>query len=471
MTRQSLSLICCASALLAADATAEPPKGKARAKEKEKATPAKVVSKAAVSALSVAGDVGFGGVGGVSFTTLQGGVDIVEGKLSLGLFARVRVVMEDQHIHGRVRQRDWDEITDYVHVLRYLRYRRQFKSFGLKAQAGDILSYSLGHGSVIRDYSNVADPDHLHAGIRFDVDNKYLDVSMMIDNFVRPSVVAGRASLRPLPMLSNLVLGGTLVLDPRAPKNVRLDQEGTRIVDEAFNLQTENTLFTVVGGDVEYTFGRPGSSFTPYFDLNGAFYGGSGYNAGIGAHLGFRAELPVGKTGVKIGGQLEYRLSGPGYAPSYFQTFYDVERYQASLTYSDPDSAPADRRGTRLAAVGRGDGGHGMLAELGLYTPQSVHIRVGFSSEPTPDANRMWIGVMSLPIDRLSAGAFVMMRGLGGPSDGAAGISVLSEARFRLTEQLYALAQYGRVWYLREESRHYGILQSLNIALGGTWSG
>ena len=416
-------------------------------------------------ALAVSGDAGFGGVGGKAFTTLQTGLDIREGNLSLGLFGRVRILTQEADDEDVVRRRDWDEPSDYVHLLRYLQYRHDFAKVSVEAQVGEMLGVTLGHGTLVRDYSNIADPDHPHAGLRFKVSHEMFDVVGMVDNLIRPSVVATRVGLRPLPFMKRLNVGASFVTDPMAPVQIRRDATGQREVDDAWNLQSETKPLVLLGLDFSYRFGDSTSGqIEPYVDVNTSLLG-------VGAHVGAQGSLPLGKSGARLSFQVEYRGGSDGYAPGHVDTFYDVARHQAGLTIDHPRSAQVNHRAPMLAGLARGAyGGHGVLLQTGLAIKKMGRIKVGYTHRPGPDENNVWVRLSAQPIPRLNLGTLVLMRGLGGPYDDANGVMAMAEGRFRITDNVYTLAQYTRSWSLDEDSRFFGIMQSFNISLGANWS-
>jgi hypothetical protein len=419
-------------------------------------------------ALGLAGDLGLGGFNGRATTTIQTGVDVQEGNLSLGLFGRVRFLIQDDPESGPVRGRDWDEASDYVHILRYLQYRRSFTTreageIKLAFQAGEVLGFTLGHGTLVRDYSNIADPDHPHSGVHLQLVGPRWQLATMVDNFINPQVVANRFAVRPFKKIPELVLGGSLVIDPQAP----LVLEPERDVDGAYNLQPHvSEPLTLVGLDAEYVIGDPGRGrLTPYADLNTSMLG-------IGFHVGTTGEVPVAGGRGRLFGQIEYRVSSGGYAPAHMETFYDVERYQAGLAFDDPDRATHDEREPKFAGLARGIyGGQGVLGQAGFVMRRRVQLKAGASYRPGPDAVSIWGRATTQPISRLQLGLLVLARGVGGPHEGAAGVMAMAEGRFRLTENLYTLAQYTRSWSLRVDDRYFGILQSFNLSIGASWSG
>ncbi len=424
------------------------------------------VAHAAPGALNISGDLGLGGLSGNIYATAQAGLDIREGRLGVGLLGRVRFAM--QAIRGQrvIRHRDWDEASDYVHILRYMRYSRTFGQLQLEAKEGELLSFTLGHGTLIRDYSNIADPDHPHSGLHLRLSSDRFTVDAMVDNFINPSVTALRVGVRPAAKAPALTLGASVVVDPRAPLRIHRSASGQRQVDQAFNLQAETRALALTGVDLEYVFGGPTKSqVVPYMDLNTSF-------AGMGLHTGAKGRIRLNDRGVFLGLQLEYRVNTSGYCPAYMETFYDVDRYQAGLSSAPAERMDPDHAQTKLATLEDEDyGGQGVLAQVGLEIRRQLRFKVGFSHRPGPDGNTLWVRASSSPIPRLSLGALVMLRGLGEESASANGIMTLAEGRFRITNTLYSLAQYTRTWSLEEGTRFYGILQSFNIALGATWSG
>ncbi len=107
------------------------------------------------------GDIGFGFMGSDLFTTLQAGFDLQEGAFAMGLQLRLRLRVADRgdEEEGRgVRREDWDEPSDLAHILRYVSYRRKVKSVSVGLLLGEHAGYTLGYGSLIRDYSSAVDP-------------------------------------------------------------------------------------------------------------------------------------------------------------------------------------------------------------------------------------------------------------------------------------------------------------------------
>lgn len=419
------------------------------------------------SVLTLSGDLGMGNLGSAALSVLNAGMDIREGQLALGILGRVRFVLADtEETTGVVRARDWDEVSDFVHLLNYFQYRHQLGSVGLELQAGELLGYTLGHGTIVRGYSNVADPDHLHAGATLQLTQRFFDVAAMIDNLVAPHVIASRVGVRPLGSIDRFAIGVSAAFDPEAPIAIREDLAGVRVVDDAWNLQADTETLGIAGVDVEYRIGnKEQGRVTPYADLNTSFHG-------AGFHTGADGEIPLGQSGFRVEGRVEYHLSSGGYIPAEMQTFYDLERFQAGLSFSDPNRASGYDRATLLSNMKNGVyDGHGFLTQAGLAYRKFLSAKLGYSQRPGPDGRMFWARLTTQPISLLDLGALFIARGLG-EDNGTGGFGAIAEARFRLTPNLYALGQYSRLWYLPgDDVRFYAPFQAFNIGLGGMWNG
>ncbi len=421
--------------------------------------------------LGVAGDIGLGGTGGEASTTLQTGFDLQEGKVALGLFGRLRILIKKESEGGGIRKRDWDEASDFVHILRNFQFTRSFANHSsdpmtLRFQAGELLGTTFGHGTLMRDYSSIADPDHPHAGLLLDLSSRRFRFLSALDNFIHPRVIANRLEVAPIASATEFRLGASLMFDPQAPELITLDESGARLIDPAYNLQASSRVLGLGGVDVEYAFGEQGDGqLKPYLDLNTSFYG-------LGFHAGTLGEVTLGKSSVRLFGQAEYRLGSAGYAATYFDTFYDIERFQASLSFSDPQLARLDDRSTKLAGVIRGAyGGQGFLTQAGLAWSSHLQMKVGLSYRPGPDPWMLWWRASSNPLPRLNLGCLLLVRDLDSDYAGANGIAAMVEGRYRLTDNLYTLMQYTRTWTLNDASHYFDIFQSFNISIGANWSG
>lgn len=416
----------------------------------------------AESLFALGADAGLGSVGTTPHAALAAAIDLREGNLALGVAGRIRLALSGEGGSGPLRRRDFDEASDFVHLLRYFDFQRRFGNVAVSFGAGELRGFTLGHGSLLRDYSNIADPDHLHAGARLELKHEVFDLTLMLDNLARPTVLAGRFALRPFSKLRRLSFGANAVLDTHAPLRFA-GPPLLREVDDAWNLQAaESAVLGLMALDIEYRFGSSHKGVTPYLDLATSL-------RGVGLHAGARGRLPLGDSGVALAGQLEYRLSSGGYAPGYVTTFYDIERQQSSLAFSDPRRAEvAEAKLTSLEA--KRFGGHGGLAQLGVDAGRRARLRLGYRYHPGPDGSQAWLRLVTEPTTRLTLGALLVVRALGQASQDAEGWAALAEARYRFTPYLYTTANFTRSWALADSTRSYAPLTSFNIGVGGSWS-
>lgn len=400
--------------------------------------------------LALAADVGLGGIDNTPVSTLHAGIDVREGGLALGLFGKLRLAMASEP-EALVHRRDYDEASDFVHLLRYFQYARRFGQLSVDVLAGELKGSTLGHGTLLRDYSNIGDGDHPHAGARLRLEHRRFAFEALLDNLIAPRVVGARLAIAPFAKLAGLRMGLSGVVDPVALDRVSIGSDGRRSVDSAFNLQGDTEALLLMGFGLEWSLGRAKSpQLMPYLDVNTSF-------AGLGLHAGAVGRLPLDK-GVTLGLQLEYRAAAAEYAPDYFTTFYDVDRHQASL-------ADDDRR-TKLEMLRAGAyAGHGLLAQVELDAGPAARIKAGYRYHPGPDAHRTWLRAVSAPWKKLQVGAMLLWRGVGSSS----GLAAVAESRYRINDNLYALAQFSRSWSLDAATRAYGALTVFNLGMGGSF--
>ena len=415
-------------------------------------------ARAQESWLSLGADAGLGSVGGEAFSTFHLGLDLQEGGLALSLLGRVRLPLE-----GRVRPRarDFDEASDYVHILRRLRYRRTFASIRVAADGGELLGLTLGNGSLVRDYANIGDPDHPHAGFHLRLSHSRFAWDAFVDNLVAPRLVATRLAVVPLPKAAPFRLGFSIAVDPLAPRFLALDVWGRPELEQAAKLRVaQSRLLALSGVDVSWLVGaEQGSHLRPYADLNTSW-------DGLGLHLGVSGHLRLSR--LRLGLQLEYRATSSGYAPDYFDTFYDVDRYQAQLGV-DASRLGALGLTTKVDQLERGAfGAHGALAQVTFDAGARAQLKLGYRYHEGPDAHRTWLRLVTAPVTALQLGAMVMMRGVEGSAP-LAGLTAIVEARYRINRYLYGLCQFSRRWAVAEVSRRYEPLTSFNLALGAAW--
>jgi hypothetical protein len=264
--------------------------------------------------------------GGVGMTIIDGKPyylfhlfpELSFGKIGIGLDLNFRV-SED----GKLRSEDFKDAYSYLRLIRYVRYGNKYDPF--YARLGGLDYSRLGHGYIMYMYRNTASYDLRKVGVEFDVDlqkggfeSMYSDVGgaglLGLRGYVRPLQFTDAASI---PVIGGIETGVTFASDLNANANKTWgDSVGTtRLVEEGGSL-------SIVGVDV----GLPLLSHeiirsTLYADYAKIVSYGSG--AAVGLSLGLR-----GLGLFTIDAKYERRFVGERFLPSYFDAFYERERFQ-----------------------------------------------------------------------------------------------------------------------------------------------
>ncbi|MCD6499151.1 MAG: hypothetical protein J7M25_12745, partial [Deltaproteobacteria bacterium] len=395
------------------------------------------------------------------YSTFQFGLDLREGHFAVGLSAALRVKVVDRGGTGSkgFRHRDWDEPSDFAHIVRYMSYRKQMGPVHLGLMIGELATASLGHRSILDQYLSVADLDHPHSGAWIRVGHRYVSFDFLTGNFVDPHLLAGRVEIRPVPSLRRLVIGVTGLVDLKAPVSVRRDDRGEARVDHANHLLVDRDQVGFVGFDAAYTWRFGQAELTPFVDGNWMV------GSGGGLHLGGTARIAAGRWSFAFTGT--YHLAVDGYRPGYVDMFYDVQRYQLALGRGmarrigslDPKLAVQSRikgafhGGRFVASVDYGDS---YRMEVGYDMGHSVAGDLVWMKLDVPYGRRFVFGALAARTGFLSSGDW---REAGGTMAGV-------ETRFRLFRYMYLLGQLRYLYLL--DGRYQGVLLA-NVAVGGSW--
>jgi len=251
------------------------------------------------------GGLGFTAIDEESYFTISFRPEITLGKFGLGLDLRFLYNTKTGHI----RSKDWDSGYDYSRMIRYIRYGH--KGDPLYTKIGTLDAVRLGHGFIMNYYTNEANYDERKIGLIFDLDLGPYGFESMTSNLGRLEVVGLRAYWRPLrrviniPIIKNIAFGGSFVTD--------VDQDSYRDTKDGI---------AVWGLDAELPLidGRLFRSFL-YADFAQIMAYGSGAATGISAGL----KVPAGILNLQA--KLERRFLGEKFIPSYFDAFYEIDRY------------------------------------------------------------------------------------------------------------------------------------------------
>lgn len=180
---------------------------------------------------------------------------------------------------------------------------------------------TIGHGSIINTYNNSPSFDARKSGLQFNLNSDMGGIQMVYSNFAQAGVAGLRGFVRPLqltsasdiPIISNLEVGATYATDfDKYARVESYDSAGSPVTNGSMN---------IVGGDIGLPLVK--NKFVNlelYADYVKILDFGSGATVGI-KFDGDATDL------LKMGIKLERRFNGNQYMPSYFNSFYEIERF------------------------------------------------------------------------------------------------------------------------------------------------
>ena len=293
---------------------------------------------------------------------------------------------------GNLRKESFNDFSDYMSIIRYVRYGLKNDPVFIKLGALDY--YTLGHGSIMYLYNNSPSFDNRKAGLVLDIDFVDFGFESIYSRFGEAGVVGLRGYLRPLhftslasiPIISNIELGVTYVTD---------FDENAGIISGFYNDST-NQFETFPNSDVGsiniigFDIGLPiiSGSFadvTLYYDFAHIIDFGSGSATGIIAQLN-----PLGL--VQATAKLERRFNGDQYIPSYFNSFYEVERFRVT----DKTSGTFSSKARMLAGLTNND--DGWYGELGINALGLLYVIGSYQRlDKTPNSGILHLGAEIAP--------------------------------------------------------------------------
>jgi len=258
---------------------------------------------------------------------------------------------------GNIRKENFNEFSDYLSIIRYLRYG--VKNDPLFVKLGALDYYSLGHGSIMYNYNNSPGFDARKAGLIVDIDFGEFGFESIYSRFGEAGVVGLRGFVRPLkftsigdmPIIGNLEVGATYAGDFN-------DKAG--IISGYYNQTTNNFVSLTDGGStniIGFDLGLPVINTSMlnaelYFDYAKILDFGSGAAAGFIVNLNALGA-------VKATAKLERRFNGDNYIPSYFNSLYEVERFNLDTSAVVP--FPRTKAQQLQAAANMSNGFYGEL--------------------------------------------------------------------------------------------------------------
>ncbi len=282
-------------------------------------------------------------------------------KIGIGLDLRLNFNQQ-----GKLRTEDFNEFSDYLSIIRYLRYGEKGDPAYIKLGALDY--YTLGHGSIMYNYFNSPTYDARKAGLVFDINFGKFGFESIYSSFGEKGIIGARGYFHPfqftdkenIPIIGQIEIGASFVSDFN--DNAGIVAGNISLPNKIFIPTIDEGPIKIVGIDI----GLPVISsnifnLTLYADYSKII------NFGHGIATGFSFNLKnVGL--LKLFGKFERRFNSAQYIPSYFNSLYEIERFRSN---------PANNTFTSKASLlkARTASGNGVFGEIGAKVAGLFYVR------------------------------------------------------------------------------------------------
>ena len=216
---------------------------------------------------------------------------------------------------------DWNDARDWTRLLSYFHYGHSGDLFYFFF--GNHENRYVGNGTILGAYYTDLKLYYPKRGIDVEINTDYLGIDFFMDDVTPPTVIGGRFYFKPLSFLSkenygnNLELGFTYFTDFAAPYDITSSEIGEkeRSIPKKYSVQ-------MFGFDVNFRLlTLKHYHLTFYTDVNHII------DAGTGIHIGLKHKIDFSaKSDFQLLSKWEFRAMQSNYIPSYFNTFYDIER-------------------------------------------------------------------------------------------------------------------------------------------------
>lgn len=378
---------------------------------------------------SASGALGAGVLGAQPATAVDLGFDVTGEHYTMGFGARLRWVMGDEQ---GFRTADWDERSEWALLLRYLSVRRDGE-VRVRAAAGELGGATLGHGTIISDYTSGLDVDHAHLGMQLRADSRRYAVEAVIDDLVAPRITGVRAArIVPRTATQRAELGISAIADLAAPA---LDG------DDAAMAAPMILPMAIIDG--RYELG------TPDRRRLGAVYADLVAIATVaaGAHLGLEGQLVAHGAHMKMRGELS--LGTASYIPGWIGPLYEHDRRALGSPASPaaPGMAMAPPLPALEVARSGGLGGLGGMIELAATHPDFGAVKLAYRARP--GLTDQLVMRLSIPYFQRVQGAMWLAAELGDDARTWAGGS---ELRAHIAPRFFATLEAAHIYRQQERS-------------------
>ncbi len=227
---------------------------------------------------------------------------------------------------GKLRSENFNEASDYLSIIRYVRYGLKNDPVFIKAGALDY--YTLGHGSIMQHFNNSPTFDNRRIGLVADIDFGKFGFESIFGTFSPAGVFGIRAYVRPLqfsaasdlPIIGNLEIGASYVSDFNKNAGVL---EGTYNKSlNKFSITKDNGSLNEFGFDLGLPLIKSGiTDIILYADYSKIVNFGSGVATGVMFDFNLSSLF-------NVAAKLERRFNNGKYIPAYFNSMYEIERFK-----------------------------------------------------------------------------------------------------------------------------------------------
>lgn len=237
---------------------------------------------------------------------------------------------------GKLRTENFNETSDYLSIIRYVRYGLKNDPVFIKVGALDY--YTLGHGSIMQHYNNSPTYDNRRIGLVLDLDLGKFGVESIYSSFSPQGVFAIRGYVRPLqfttaadiPIIGNLEVGASFASDMN--KDAGIVNGNYDSVKKEFIVTEDLGSLSIVGFDLGLPLLNSSvTDITLYIDYAKIIDFGSGVATGVKFDFNFSSLL-------NISAKLERRFNQGKYVPAYFNTLHEINRFQVDSSKLSSDT-------------------------------------------------------------------------------------------------------------------------------------
>ncbi len=283
--------------------------------------------------------------------------------LGVGIDGYIRIGSD-----GKLRKEDFDDWYDALRWISYIRIGHPGED--LYARIGGLNNITLGHGTIVDNYSNNSSYDDRRIGLIGRIDMGFLGgEAFTSDVLVNNGILAGRGFIRPFQITP--VLGSTWFfknIEFGATASYDFNPDAVRIVPNRAPFVADTTIISDEGDTTHSRVIRSDSApvsspLTVYGvdasvmvwkseNLEGRIYGDYvkiiGFNEGF--VFGARSSFIIDSSTL-VDLRLERYLFKNHFLPNYYNSFYERERFN-----NDINTLSYITKATRLADTSSGEG-------------------------------------------------------------------------------------------------------------------